>query len=1033
VVRKTIISALISAGVLFSPMAASAVGLGKLTVMSGLGQPFRGEIELLAVDRNEGGSLAARLAPPEAFQEANVERSSALISLRFNVLQKKTGQWFVKLTSPQPINEPFLDMLVEINWPSGRLLREYTVLLDPPGLVAEQQPAVPVEVPVGKSLPPPTDSAKAVAPVTSTEMVPSKGRRAKAGADKTGAAKAEAQPEGKVKGETYGPVKSGDTLRKIASSVKPDGVNVEQMLVSLFRVNQQAFSGGNMNRLKTGKILHIPEAGQAAALEKSEAAKEVRAHAADWNAYRQKLAGAVETAKPVHEDQARQAAGGKITTAIEDKAGSKEPAKDVLKLSKSESIGGKGGKSPAAQEDAIARDKAIQDATQRIAELEKSIKDMQRLLEIRSQGMADMQKGKQPAAVPQPPSKPAEEQKTVPQLPEKSAAEEKKTEPASAVTPAAVAEKMPIPASAVAADEQPKPKPKPKVLQPKQPDVPPPSFFSELMGNPLVLGGGALVALLGGLLGARAFASRRKKGGESKKLGEDRNSSIAQYQRARPDEEAAVSGGASDFSSGLTDFTQTGMGSIDTTDVDPIAEAEVYMAYGRDVQAEEILREAMAHDPQRHEIHLKLLEIYSNRKDQGSYEALARQLYAATGGSPNPDWEKAAEMGRGLDAGNPLYGVTVSPEMAEHEPVAADVLGEPGVAVDASPDLDFNLDAVNATADANMDIPLESAPTGEQVEELASDLDFNLGQEEPPATQDAPEPAPETPAAEENMLDFNLEMPAPQPEEQPAEADTAGNLVDFDLETPQPQPEDEPAEVTAEPAAEEQMLNFDLELPETVEQPEAIVPEAEQGAISAESWEQAASDIVLDGELSQSDETVAPEMTETPAEEEALAESVPDFDETMLLDLSEPVPESPVAPVVEKSQVEELETEAGAGAEQPESILITSPAMSDEAMLDFDFSMSDETPTAEAPPQAAPNIDLSNISLDLNAPAGETEAKAQAEDSTRFQETATKLDLAKAYMEMGDKEGAREILHEVLQEGSDEQQEDAKKLLAELA
>jgi Tfp pilus assembly protein FimV len=141
-VRKTIISALIGAGILFAPIAADAVGLGKLSVMSGLGQPFRGEIDLLAVDRNEEGLLAARLATAEAFQIAKVERSSTLLSLRFSIEQKKSGQWFVKLISPTPINDPFLDMLVEINWPSGRLLREYTVLLDPPGLDA-QKPVMP--------------------------------------------------------------------------------------------------------------------------------------------------------------------------------------------------------------------------------------------------------------------------------------------------------------------------------------------------------------------------------------------------------------------------------------------------------------------------------------------------------------------------------------------------------------------------------------------------------------------------------------------------------------------------------------------------------------------------------------------------------------------------------------------------------------------------------------------------------------------------------------------------------------------------
>lgn len=1029
-VRKTIISALIGAGVLFAPLAADAVGLGKLTVMSGLGQPFRGEIELLAVDRNEEGSLAARLASQDAFQEAKIERSSALLSLRFNVEQKKSGQWYVKLTSPQPINEPFLDILVEVNWPSGRLLREYTILLDPPGLAVEQQAAVPVEVPVAKSLPASADDAKAVAP---GEMVPAKGKRAKPAVAKSGMPPV---APSEVKGESYGPVKPGESLSKIASAVKPEGVNVEQMLVSLFRANQQAFAGNNMNRLKTGQILRVPEAGEVSALEKGEAVKEVRAHAADWNAYRQKLAGAVETGKPVREDEARQAAGGKITAAVEDKAAAKEPAKDVLKLSKSESVGGKPGKG-GTQDDFIARDKAIQEANQRIAELEKNIRDMQKLLEIRSQGMADLQKGKKAAVEPQPPAKPA------PMAP---AAEEKKTE-----TPAAapVAEKAPaaVPAPAVT-EEPPKPK-KPKVvtLQPKQPEVAPPSFLDELLGNPLTLGGGALALLLGGLFGARALAARRKLAGSDKGRAIRVGTSEP---RTMPDESTSAAVGTSDFSAGLTDFTQTGMGSIDTADVDPIAEAEVYMAYGRDVQAEEILREAMAHDPLRHEIQLKLLEIYVARKDLGSFEALARQLYAATGGSPDQDWERAAEMGRTLDASNPLYVAVAAPEAMAEAPAAMESFGETPEAVDASPDLDFNLDAVSAAAGSGVDMPLEGEVGEEQVEELASDLDFNLGQEEAPATEEIAEAASEMPETEENLLDFNLEMPGAEPApEEPAEVVAAGeNLVDFDLGTAAQ--EEAPIEEVSAPAEseaslDEHLLNFDLELPQ---ENVAAEPGAEVEAVAEtaeETPESAVADLDMDFGLPMAEEAVVAEavvlpdvgMAETVEIPEAaeVAEATPEFDESMLLDLGA-TPAQEEAPAPAEQAIEELELPAAAAEEEEhESILIAPPAMSDEAMLDFDFSIGEETPETEtaAAQQPAPNIDLSDISLDLGAPAEEVEAKPVAEEGNSFQEAATKLDLAKAYIEMGDQEGAREILQEVIVEGSDEQQDDAKKLLAELA
>jgi len=1049
-VRKTIISALIGAGVMFAPPAADAVGLGKMTVLSSLGQPFRGEIELHAVDKLEEGALSAALASQDAFKTAKIDRPTTLATLRFGVEQKKSGEWFIKLTSPQPINDPFLDMLIEVNWPAGRLLREYTVLLDPPGVAAEQ--ATPLEALAGKEMPvelpkvqvatpkalaAPVEAPKAQAPVAPprTQALPAETAKAPPPAETPKAqalpaeapkavepvlrtektlatkpaaapiAKAEAPPaaenkpaaeskpatetpkveskpaaekpkaESKPKAATYGPVKPGQTLRKIAAAVKPESVSLEQMLVSLYRANQQAFDGNNMNRLKTGQILRIPENGKVVAQDHNEAQKEVRAHAADWHSYQQKLAGAVEAAKPVHEDQARQAAGGKITAATEDKAlGAKEPAKDVLKLSRSEQSGGKPGKT-AASEDAIARDKALQEANLRIAELEKSIKNMQQLLEIRSQGATESKEAAKPAPAPTPAPAPA---------------------PAPVPPPAA---------------EPPKPKHKVVTLAAKPVEASP-SFLGALLGNPFALGGGALAVLLGGLFGARAI--RRKI--EERKADKDTVGKAAQPGNAPADFPPEAS-------SALTDFTQSGLGGIDTNEVDPIAEAEVYMAYGRDVQAEEILREAMARDPQRHEIQLKLLEIYAGRKDRGSFEALARQFYAATGGAPNPDWNKAAEMGRALDAGNPLYAEAEAPA-AEEPPQSESIdLDAAQVAVDTSPDLDFNLGAVSEPP-GEMDIALDSAQAGMPVEDMAPSLDFDLGLEA--ATPQAEEKAPPPP---ENLLDFNLETP-PEPA----------------VEAIEEAPPAAPAPTVEE---DEHILNFDLEFPTEILDAEAKkteetpgTPVRKEGLISAESWQAAVADLEPDFSASAIEpETPAmptldipgldipglempePEM-EKPAEKaEASGASL---DETMMFDLSALTAEEPIAPATPAAA-----TPAPAPApveQEAESILISPPAMSDEAMLDFDFDIGEETP----PPTAASNIDLSGIDLNLSpdASAGETGTKQKQEDAARFQDAATKMDLAKAYIEMGDKEGASEILQEVLKEGSEEQQADAKKLLA---
>ena len=255
-----------------------------------------------------------------------------------------------------------------------------------------------------------------------------------------------------------------------------------------------------------------------------------------------------------------------------------------------------------------------------------------------------------------------------------------------------------------------------------------------------------------------------------------------------------TSGGKVDTSdtSFLTDFSQAGLGSIDTNEVDPIAEAEVYMAYGRDAQAEEILKEALIKDPGRHEIRLKLLEIYAGRKNLNAFEAVAGEMYAALGGQASPIWDKAAEMGRALDPQNPLYGEQSKTAAAAARAdegmfdktmiVAGGAAGlvaaaEQGVTLDlggpeikgaAEPDLDFNLDIAAPEGEATPDVLLlEPSEEIRPVEEAAADLGFDLDlgaltgadiqAEQSPA---APVVEAEEPVADKG-LDFNLDMAAP--------------------------------------------------------------------------------------------------------------------------------------------------------------------------------------------------------------------------------------------------------------------------------
>ena len=400
-VRKSTIKAWLNAGVLLMlPLSAYPAGLGKLVVTSSMGQPLRGEIELLSVQKGELDALVPRLASAEAFKEAKIERSPALLGIKFSIDQSKAGAPILKISTVQPVNEPFLDMLIELNWPAGRLVREYTVLLDPPGYAEPPEAVQPVDVPVVKAEPsapqppvaaaepsaPPAQAAPAKPATKPAEKPAAKQRPEAAQAGPAAPTTGEAPPAGeqaaaKMAKDTYGPVKKGETLAGIAKELKAEGYSLEQMLVALYQSNRQAFAGNNMNRLKTGQILRVPETSQVAAIDKPEAAREIKAHTADWNAYRQKLATAVTESAAAEEKAAKQSASGKITTAVEDKAApAKEASKDVLRLSKGEiPSAGKDVKAlqerlHTLQEEATAREKSIKETNERIAALEKNIK-----------------------------------------------------------------------------------------------------------------------------------------------------------------------------------------------------------------------------------------------------------------------------------------------------------------------------------------------------------------------------------------------------------------------------------------------------------------------------------------------------------------------------------------------------------------------------------------------------------------------------------------------------------------------------------
>ena len=548
------------------PFSGFAAGLGRLNVDSALGEPFKAEIELLDVSPDELSTLVAAIASEEAYAEQGIMRLGIHSNIKVEVAKNAAGEPVLKLRSSQVISDPYLDMLIQVDWASGRLQREYTILLDPPGYKpqAELAQAMPIQAPAVNSVNTNTPVA------TSADTYPDNPKKS---TKRANAVKAAAQKSAVAASENPDATKHGDTLYSIAKQLQVEGVSLDQMLIGLYENNKEAFSSSNMNRLKVGQIIKVPTKETLSAVSTQQATEQVKVHSANWNAYRDSLAAKVAVAPAQQEAEQRQAASGKIATAADKALAVKQGPQDVVKLSAGEKAAkdtqNLNGKISMLQDEAAARDKSLKEAQERSAVLETQIVDMQKLLALKSQAMSDAQKTAEQAAA------------------------ENKPE---AITGNAAASETPV-AAIVAV------KPPQATALGLTPELEP-SLWKKLINlvDLTLLSAIASIALL-----SAAWMILRNK----------RRKDLDNFERG-----ILTSGGLNSSTvfvntsgrssttdtSFLTDFVRSADGTmIDTHDVDPIAEAEVYMAYGRDAQAEEILKDAISKEPQRYELQLKLL------------------------------------------------------------------------------------------------------------------------------------------------------------------------------------------------------------------------------------------------------------------------------------------------------------------------------------------------------------------------------------------------------------------------------------------
>jgi len=681
---------------------AVALSLGRIIVLSALGEPLRAEIEVPNINAEETASLKVSVALPQAYRSSGLDYNPALADLQAALQKRANGRAFIRLSSYRPISDPFVDLILEVNWASGRLVRDYTLLFDPPSprqdkVLAPVEPTLsqtPVQPVLGRpASPPPVATAPpTIAPSrVSTPDVPARQRAAKA------PIRPRFTPSTIPKAKQVS-VKSGDTASKIAVANKLPGISLDQMLVALLRANPDEFVGNNVNRVRAGAVISIPTAEQAGATTNAEATQIIFAQSKNFNDFRRKLA---DNARPAQVDTANRNTSGKVQASLEEQK-PRTATTDKLTLSKAASPGKQ-------TEDQLAQEQSAKVAAKRAAEIAKNISDLNQL-------------GSSSSVV-------------APVL-TASAATSASPSVETASTPK-------LAASSIV-------KPKPTVMQSE------PSLIDELAENPLMPAGA--VGLLVLLAGLGFYRARQRKNTAPQDV------SFLQG-HVQPDSFFAASGGKSidTNESPATGFTSPSQPAA-ADKVDAVAEANVYLAYGRDLQAEEILKDALRSNPERLAIHHKLLEIFTKRRDAHGFGEIAAQAFKITRGE-GPDWQRICELGLSIDPDNTFYqpgGQPTSPIEAPLPPTSkydtelsaesTDLLATQLIAPALAGPIDLDLD-LDFSMDEN---PTKATPEAKTIdaESLATEPVTSLPPE--PDSDEIKAPAAKPANSELSLLEFDF-------------------------------------------------------------------------------------------------------------------------------------------------------------------------------------------------------------------------------------------------------------------------------------
>lgn len=936
------------------PLAGHALGLGEIELRSALNQPFAADIPLALDPSDDPAAVQVRLAPPETFARFGLDRPAFLADLRFAV-DAGAGSPVIRVASGRPVSEPFVSILLEVTWPKGRLLREYTVLLDPPAFAAPAAP--PVAAPAAAPAPRVVERAPAPAPAAATPPPV-----APAGDD----------------GSTYGPVQPNETLWVIASRVRPDAsVTVNQAMLALFRANPEAFAG-NINRLRAGAILRVPAAGEMAAIEGADA--EVRQQMASWRAG---------------------------LPAVAD--GAAEPGARLQLVPPAESAG----TTPA-------------DAG-RAARLESELREARRLLEVRNRELQALQQqlGKAPvteAPAAPPPADVAEEPETaVERLPGEAPIE---------AAPAAPVAEAPAAADGERARRPQRARPAPAEAEGGLLD----SLLATVL-NVWFLGAAGIV-LLGAL-----FLARRRTAEEApaSRYGSDlRDGPVAVRPAAdaagrdddtfiveetgRTQAVSALRGAAAETESPLERTIST-EGGVELDQADVIAEADFHMAYGLYDQAADLLTRALRDAPGRRDLRLKLLEVYFIWENKAAFLKEARAFRDAAPGRDDADWNKVLIMGKQLCPGEDLFAGA---------PLDAGLDINVGDVGDAT-SIDIGLGSMGDDDGLGVDLDLTAARAGPAASDL---LDFDFGDDAPAdATQRSRTGATGASTMETPTVEARYDSPTMETPTVESAALGGDDGLDFDIGSDAP--------TTETPTLQTEGGNT-LETPTL----ESAAPGWSAGATGIRRGLDSGADQTEEINL----EDLGLDLTgldEAAGDLAATGTQVPEFD------LSDATGESSVSlPGLDVDSTAELRGIGGDGGADDGEVIDLGDLGGEDGTLDLPAisgaldRQAGATPlddTAEQP--RAGVIDLSTESGELagldfeigEEAAAEVEptaslvgARGRGPEGPTMTEVGTKLDLARAYIDMGDPDGARSILNEVLEEGDPGQRQEARQLLDDI-